>query len=148
MKLKNLLTRVKGSVGSNMFRSYFDDNGNDILEDGNLSCALFVSMILQSLGLIKQTHCTVAGTMRDVIDSGWRKIEEPKEGCLVVWKPVAQNGKKHYHIGFYIGNDEAISNRSSMGVPAPHKLNYTGLDKEGELKEVSIASLWWHRDLV
>ena len=62
------LHAIKNSVGSNLFRNlyaYVDGKKMDILENGNLSCANFVSSILYSYKLIGGKHATVDGTVRD-----------------------------------------------------------------------------------
>ncbi len=143
-KLKNFLTRIQDSVGSNLFRSYYL-NGEDVLKNGDLSCAFFVSQILHmSGGLINGPHCTVTGTIKDMESNGWYKIQKPRMGCIVVWDPIKQNGSSHQHIGFYIGGGQAISNRSSQGFPGEHSLRYTGLDKDEKTKKVNISALYWH----
>ena len=143
-RFKNFLTRIEDSVGSNLFRSYYVD-GVDVLENGDLSCAFFVSQILHmSGGLIEKPHCTVSGTISDMKKSGWYQISKPRKGCVVVWNPIIQNGNSHFHIGFYLGRGQAISNRSSMGFPGEHSLRYTGLDKNKKTKKVKISALYWH----
>lgn len=145
--LKNLLTFINGSIGTNLFRSYYL-NGIDILDEGDLSCAFYVSSLLRMVDLIEKPHCTVSGTISDMELSGWYKIRKPKVGCVVVWEPIIQNGSYHKHIGFYIGDNQAVSNRSSLGVPGEHALRYSGLDKENHKQKAKISALYWHDALM
>src|SRR5260221_511027 len=82
------IATIDDSIGSNLFRHlYFKIGGDiiDVLEDGDLSCAVFVTTILYLFGLISERHTTVNGTIEDVEASGWRKIEAPRKGALILW---------------------------------------------------------------
>jgi len=96
---------IKNSVGSKMFRNFYAKvNGQkkDILGDGDLSCAFFVSAVLANFGLIKRGHCTVDGTISELEQNGWQKIKKPKVGAVLVWvEKIDEKGGKHKHIGFY-----------------------------------------------
>jgi len=75
------LSFVEKSVGSKMFQTLWaevDGKKKDITQRGKLSCATFVSFVLLSFGLIKEKHATVNGTVRDMENSGWRKIRKPR----------------------------------------------------------------------
>ncbi len=104
---------IKNSVGSKMFRNSYakiNDKKTDILQNGMLSCAFFVSSILVLFKLIKEIHGTVDGTVRDLEQSGWQKTTKPKIGSVIVWEKIDFGNKNfHKHIGFYIGNNKAIS---------------------------------------
>lgn len=144
MKKRNLLLSVKNSIGSQVWRSYLDKNGVDILKDGDLSCAYYFSSILLMHGLIDRVHYRVDGTLQALEKAGWVEISKVREGCLVVWDAVHENGEHHMHVGFYIGDGQAISNRSSLGMPGEHPLHYTGLDKDGVKKKAPIIFIYWH----
>ncbi len=144
MKLQNLLLSVKNSIGTQLFRSYFIDDNQDVLCDGDLSCAYFISSILLIHGLIDRAHFTVSGTIFAMQNSGWHEIKIIKEGCIVVWGSVHQNGADHKHLGVYIGEGQAISNRSSLGMPGEHSLHYSGLDKDGNKKKAPVLAYYWH----
>lgn len=147
MKRKNFLACIENSVGTRMFRTYYDANGKDVMDNGNLSCAYYVSSILHLFGLIDRPHFTVKGTEFSMKNIGWYVITKPKKGCVVIWDPILQNGNVHFHIGFYIGDGQAISNRSSLEAVGEHSLHYSGLDKEGLKREATISKLYWHKDL-
>lgn len=144
MKTKNFLLSIRNSIGSQLFRSYLDKEGNDVLHNGDLSCAYFISSILCLHGLIDRTHFTVPGTLFAMEKAGWYTITNLKVGCIVVWGSVHQNGADHKHLGVYIGDGQAISNRSSLGMPGEHALHYSGLDKAGAKKKAPILAYYWH----
>lgn len=126
---------IKNSAGTKMFRNlYLEKDGRkfDATENGEMSCAFFVSNILLIFGLISEGHATVESTTRDMIKKGWKKIslKTIKPGDVIVWeKRKMTNRKFHYHNGFYIGNKKAISNDSKKGMPVIHKWDYSGKRK-------------------
>lgn len=149
LKRKSLLVIVENSIkgGDNyFFRNMYAKNQQgeevDILEDGKNSCAVFVSWILLALEMINMPHARVEGTEKDLIKSGWFEIKELRPGAVLVWEMVTgkYDGLLHSHIGFYVGNDEAISNDSQgRGFPGKHHVTYNGVRK--------IERIYWHPDL-
>lgn len=127
------LAVVKNSVGSNLFRNFYvtiDGVKTDDTRDGDLSCAFFVSSILALLDLIKGVHLTVDGTVRDLKASGWKEVKKHEVGDVLVWEAkVGESGETHKHIGFFIGNDRAISNDSTLRHPAEHHWTFDGTRK-------------------
>lgn len=125
---KSYLSVIKNSVGSNQFRNFHATvNGQeqDILRNGELSCAFFVSSILKTFSLISETHATVQGLVKDLEKNGWVKTTEANPGDVLVWNEITYpNGETHAHIGFYFGNDQAISTSSSHGIPTVHHLTF------------------------
>jgi hypothetical protein len=147
---KTYLQTIKNSVGSNLFRNLFakvDGVEKDILNDGELSCAYFVSHILLMFNLIKEGHATVTGTVRDMEQSGWVKIENLREGAVLVWEASIQDeeGNMHDHIGFYIGEDHAISNSTSKRTPQRHFWTFA---KEGEDGYRKVSAIYWNEDIL
>ena len=77
-------------------------------------------------------HTTVASTERDLRESGWDSIynelhgvEEAREGDVIIWSEAIQaDGKSHEHIGFYIGDNQAVSNRDTDKTPQIHPFDY------------------------
>jgi hypothetical protein len=131
------LAVIKNSPGSQMFRNLYakvGDEKKDIVENGNLSCAFFTSSLLLMFGLIKSPHATVEGTVKDLLVFGWQPTEENKPGCVLVWEKIDQGGTQpHKHIGFYIDNNEAISNDSKSGMIQKHHYEFDG-QRKVELK--------------
>lgn len=121
--LKNLLHVVNAAVGIELFKHLYvaDIKAGkefDAMQNGNLSCAFFVSTILTMLKLIDRPHATVDTTLKTMEQAGWRKANTPVVGAVVYWPPSAKNE----HIGFYLGDDTCVSNSSAKGVPVKHSL--------------------------
>jgi excinuclease UvrABC ATPase subunit len=127
---KNYLALVTNSVGSRLFKNHYLRMGRktvDIMRDGDVSCAYFVSSTLVLATLMSSTHATVASTVKDLEKSGWKRIQKPKVGSILVWEEKEQTkGDPHKHIGFYMGKNQAISNDFKRGVPAKHHYTYGG----------------------
>jgi hypothetical protein len=122
------LSFVKKAAGAKSFQNAFVKTGSkkiDILKNGKLSCAFFVSSVLKIFGQINNIHATVEETVKDLENSGWKKLKTPKEGSILVWEE--KNG--HKHIGFYLGENKAISNNSKKRVPEIHHFAYNGKRK-------------------
>lgn len=137
------LARIHNSVSSKTVKSVFalvDGKKKDILENGRIACSLYVSSLLVIHKLIPEIHATVDSTVTALKKAGWKKISKPRIGCLIIWEKV-DFGKNdlHKHIGFYIGNQEAISNSSKKGYPVKHNFTYNGKRK--------IELLLWHAKL-
>lgn len=124
------LAVVRNSIGSNMFRNLYaevDGEKTDILNNGELSCAYFVSSVLYLFKLVDAVHATVSGTEKDLENSGWTEIEEPKAGAVLVWGEIDfGGGSLHRHIGFYTGDDKAVSNDYKTGTPQEHDWKFNG----------------------
>lgn len=150
LKKKNYLAMIENSVkGQNwMFRNFYIEKDGEVidsLDDGKNSCAVFVSSILVLFNdlchWIKGPHTTVVSTENDMKESGWHEIEDLKPGAVLIWeKKEGHNGNMHSHIGFYVGNDQAISN-DSRGTGFPHKHHYTYDDTR------KIEKIYWHPSL-
>ncbi len=145
-KLKSLLAIVENSAkGDNyLLRNlYAEENGKeiDIFEIGGTACCGHVSWILLALELVKHPHAAVYGTERDMVASGWYEIKELKPGAVIVWENKMADsglqGEKNVelsHMGFYVGNDMAISN-DSKGSGFPRKHHYT-YDNTRQIKKI------------
>ena len=147
---KNYLTMIENAAkGENwLFKNFSikrDGVEVDALENGGLSCAVLVSSILylhnslleflQKPHWINFTHANVIPTVKDMLQSGWQEISDLKIGAVLVWEKL-----EHEHIGFYMGNDEAVSNDSKgRGFPWKHHYTYNDTRK--------IDKILWHPEL-
>lgn len=153
---KNYLAQIENAAkGENhLFRNFYiekDGKIEDSLEDGRNSCAVMVSYILYSFNSLlefsgktpwlKFIHMTVVSTEKDMIENGWFEIGGLKPGAVLIWeKKDGRNGEPHKHIGFFVGNDEAISNDSKgSGFPLKHHITYNNTRK--------IEKILWHQYL-
>ena len=143
LKKKNYLAMIENAAkGENwMFRNLYatiDGQERDIVDNGHLSCAVLVSSVLYLNKLIGDVHANVQSTTDDMIRSGWYEISELKPGAVIIWeKVVGDDNVPHQHDGFYVGNDEAISNSSKQtGFPWKHHYTYNDTRK--------IEKIYWH----
>ncbi len=153
---RNYLTQIENLVkGENyLFRNFFVEKEGvvkDSLEDGKNSCAVMVSQILYSFNSlleflgkkhwVKFIHLTVDSTEKDMLGNGWYEVSDLKPGAVLIWeKKDGRNGEPHNHIGFYMGDNSAISNSSKdTGFPWKHHVTYNGTRK--------VEKIYWHPDL-
>lgn len=119
---------IRHSVGSNMFRNlYMSHDGSDswdAMQDGQLSCAFYVSAVLTLFQLADHVHGLVDRTVDDLERRGWQAVSEPSPGDVIVWKPADEAGELHPHIGFYIGQDQAVSNSTTRQQISQHHYTY------------------------
>lgn len=146
LKKKSYLAMIRNSArGENhMFRNRYatvDGMEQDIVHDGSLACSFFASTILFINKLIKDMHAGVVGLERDLEASGWVQINDLREGAVLTWEPqVGSDDQSHMHVGFYVGNDMAVSNNSNeFHVPREHHYTYNDTRK--------IIRIWWHPEL-
>ena len=136
---------IRNSIGSKIFRNLFADIDGveiDVVGNGDKSCALFVSSVLYINKMIGDIHATVLSTTKDLQANGWTEINTPREGAILEWESlIFDDGSSHSHLGFYIGNEQAISNGSNIsdGVPIEHHFTYNNTRK--------IIRIWWHDKL-
>lgn len=126
------LEMIKRSVGSVMFRTsiaLINGKKKNLLENGRVACAFYVTSLLLIFKLIKDQHATVSGTVTDLKKFGWKKITRPRPGCVVVWEKDDYGAGEHEHIGFYIGANKAVSNSSKEHCPTIHHWTYKGKRK-------------------
>lgn len=140
---KNLLAQCQGAIGSTQYRHlWFDAEGveKDITEDGQLSCAYFMSSLLHNHNLITSVHATVKGTVADMKAFGWTLLEEPQIGCVLQWE--AYEG--HEHIGIFVGGTQAISHSDKTQSPQRHDW----LLRSEKLPEGrALLGIYWHTSL-
>jgi hypothetical protein len=139
---ESFIAAITNSIGTKMFRNLFatvDGKRKDILNNGDLSCAVYVSSMLSIFGLIDRPHAKVDSTVKEMMERGWFEIKRPKVGCVLVWGEIDfGDSGKHKHIGFYVGGGEAISHDDKTRVPAPHLYRYKGR---------SVEKMLWHDKL-
>ena len=118
--------------GIKIFKNFYiqENDGKivDILQNGNLSCAAFVSSILYINHLISSQHSTVDSTVKDLLNNGWAISEFSKlvKGDILVWEENEDQESKimHKHIGFFIDNNTALSNDYKLGYPKLHEIDF------------------------
>lgn len=122
---------IQNSIGSHVRKRLYitKESGEDIdiLQDGNISCAYFVSSLLKQFAYCGTSFANVLSLKKHLLEYGRVQLEQnitPDNilpGSVIIWEEKAWTKKKdiygntvtwHYHIGFYIGNWQAISNMS------------------------------------
>lgn len=144
LKKESYLAAIQNSLGSKIFNNLWaevDGERTDILSDGQKSCGYFVSGILLWFGLIKERHATVHGTLKDMEGFGWEKLTEPQVGSVLHWEKELGNGEVNEHIGFYTGENMAISTSGKERTVIEHHWTYG--EENGNPKRKVIA-IYWH----
>lgn len=137
---ETFLAMIEGSIGSKQYcYLYIDhpDGPKDVIGNGDLACALFVSSILTLCTLIEGgVHTTVDETVKDLKESGWIPAFEPCAGAIVVWSNKLSNSDKlmHRHIGLCINERHAVSTNPAKRSPQRHGIwslkTHTGKKRE------------------
>lgn len=136
------LAVIKNSINSKMFQTYFATiNGKkqNIMKNGEVSCAFFVSAITTLFDLSERIHGTVDGTTADLLKKGWKEIKTPRIGAIIIWDEMIFNKEAHKHIGFYISKNQAISNSCYKKVPVQHHWKFNNKRK--------ITTILWNNKL-
>lgn len=147
--LPTYLAMIDNSRWSRQYsRLYVETPGGptDVIGDGDLACALFVSSILHIFDLIEGgVHTTVSETVSDLETSGWYRIEEARPGCVIVWAAKAcTDGLMHRHIGFCLSDGVAVSNSSRTKCPIAHRLDMRDVNNQ---EPRAIEAPYFHRAL-
>jgi len=139
---KTFLAMIEGSVGSNQYCFlYIDhpDGPKDVIFDGDLACAFYVSSILTLCNLIAGgVHTTVDETIKDLIQSGWTASLKPCAGAIVIWSLKLSDSDKamHRHIGICTDKRFAVSTKPALRSPQKHGIwslkTHTGQKREVE----------------
>jgi len=126
--LEAFIAYIIKQIGSTEYRQYIatvDGCISDVLQDGQLSCAYFVSNVLLVFRLIKSGHCTVVSTLADMLSCDWRKTGRLLPGAVIVWEKRKQaSGISTLHIGLLITPIVAISHVDFYGTVMPHDVHY------------------------
>ena len=133
---KTYIQTIKNSLGSKLFQNLYIKNQDgdeiDILHAGTLSCAYFVSSILYMFNMINALHATVMNTEKEFESEKWSTIDiqHIKPGDVIIWEEITyDDGSVHKHIGFYIGNYQAISHSTFEQVPVQHHYTFNDTRK-------------------
>lgn len=159
---KTYIETIKNSIWSDIWRHFYIDYDSwksvDILRNGSVSCAYFVSNILKQFGMISTSHANVDATKQSMIRDGWTQLNlqhhiwDIPEWAVVFrsakqWSDVddiyGKNNSIHKHIWFYIWNQQAISNQSEdfyitwndIGTPQVHSRDF---DWDREIEAIFI----------
>lgn len=137
---KTYLALIRNSIGVKFFQECYalvDGELQEILDKGDKSCAFYATSILTLCGFLPNIELTVHRMHTAMEENGWYEVHALHPGNVIFWheKVYAPNTPRK-HVGFYIGNNLAISNDGDIGVPLEH--NYA------EYKGRGIQSVWSH----
>jgi hypothetical protein len=126
------------------------DHVNDVLNDGELSGAWYVSFILSAFTLIDNPHVTVDSTIKDMEKNGWYERKDSLPGSVVVWEPVKypEDEDSHKQIGFLIDrgpNENAVSHSFKTRSPKRHLIE--PIDEKVAPEGRKITKIFWHPKL-
>ena len=130
---ETLVKAIENSVGTALFRSLLvrkKDSGKleDILSNGEYSCAFYVSCLLYMTGLINAPRATVK-SLHAHLKEHWREVslDEARAGDVIVWDKIRyESGEEHAHVGFVINNNEAVSTSTETKCVERHDINHKG----------------------
>ena len=148
--LDTFLSMIEGCIGSQQYLRLFvhknEGQAHDVIENGRFACAYFASSILTLTTLITQgIHTTVFETIEDMVRSKWYQIDHLTKGAVIIWGPkLASDGNQHKHIGFYMGDETAISTDGVTGIPTKHHFTY-GVESGIPLR--TIEAIFFHKKL-
>lgn len=145
LQKETYLTMLENSVGSHQYRTLWADVDGvtkDILDNGQLSCAFFVSSILNHFRLIDTPHARTEGLVRDMERNGWTKTDAPVPGCVVVWEAQEQKSGVYPHSGFCLTSTEVLSHTDATQTPQKHHVTFG--EKEDGTPKRNITSIYTH----
>jgi len=120
-----------------MFRNFYIQTADgiemDALSDGSNSCAFYVSSVLTLFGKHSGVHGTVKSTVADLHNSGWRKVEDMQAGDVIIWDAVELEGAWYEHVGFYIGDNRAVSTSWTEKKVVEHDVFFDGARSIGQI---------------
>lgn len=122
-----------------MFRNFYiqtsDGTEMDALSDGSNSCAFYVSSVLTLFGKHSGVHGTVKSTVTDLGHSGWEQVEVEsiQAGDVIVWDAVELEGAWYEHVGFYVGDNRAVSTSWTERKVVEHDAYFDGARAIGQV---------------
>ncbi len=132
LKKETYLKVIENSVNSKIFNSLFvrfKDSGEvkDIMNDGEYSCAFFVSSILFLIGVLNK-HVATVQSLRKLIeeDNKWKRVEvaQIEAGDVIFWDKIKyEDGSENAHVGFVLNKEEAVSTDYKQKMILQHKID-------------------------
>jgi hypothetical protein len=133
LKEESYLKAIENSIGSRLFNSLivcYKDSGRivDILNDGEYSCAFFVSALLYLFDAIDKPHATVRRLLETLEkDEDWKaiSIDTAKPGDVIFWEKIRfDDGSENEHVGFVLEKGEAVSTDYRKKLVGRHDLYF------------------------
>lgn len=143
---ETLKRMIENAPETKLFRSLFvryQDSGavKDVCNDGEYSCAFFVSSLLTLAGYLERPHATVAGLRAKLLELQFEKIENAEDaqpGDVIFWdKIVFDDGSFNEHVGFASKNGNAVSTSFKKQMVVEHDFALPGGAGE-EKREITL----------
>ncbi len=118
LRFETFLKAIENSVGTTTFNSLMvkhKDSGtiSDILNNGEFSCAFFVSSLLTMFQILDKPNATVKSLEERIQNSAeWEEVDivDTMPGDVVFYAKVKyEDDSSHAHVGFVINTSEAVS---------------------------------------
>lgn len=137
LRKKTYLKMIENSIGTKLFNSAFvkfKDTGKvtDILNNGEFSCAFFVSGVLTLCKYLDSPHATIKRLKEELIKAGWKKVNKSnlQPGDVVFWeRMVFPDGTENEHIGFVLNKNQAISTDYKSRKVTKHHITFNNKRK-------------------
>ncbi|MDP1689104.1 MAG: hypothetical protein Q8L47_03160 [bacterium] len=151
-KKETYLKLIENSIGTRLFNSLivkYKNTGEviDILHNGELSCAYFVSSIIVLMSGMETPHTTVKTVRNKLIENNWKVVTGGIEpGDVLFWEKVKfDDGNENEHIGFALNSKEAISTSWIEHKVVRHPIIST--NHEGNKISRKITAVYRKRDI-
>lgn len=142
LRKETYIKMVENAVGSRMFNSILvkeNDEIRDLLNDGEYSCAVFVSSVLTLQQLLAKPRTTVKNLEADIAEST-HFTEVPngnvQPGDILFWESVTyEDGTANRHVGIAVSHTEAVSTNYIQKCVTRHPLQ-TEVENTGALRQI------------
>ena len=124
---RTFLMRAEKAIGTEMFQNLFavvDGEEQDLTDNGNISCAVFVSGLLLMAEKIPTMKATVGSLEALLQAAGWEVADSPEPGDIVFWEETEQVSGPHRHVGIAVSHTEAISHLDTNRTPGRHHITF------------------------
>ncbi|MES2007207.1 MAG: hypothetical protein V4436_03850 [Patescibacteria group bacterium] len=102
----------------------------DVCNNGEYSCAFFVSSLLTLTSYLERPRATVAGLRASLLSLSLERVasvEDVWPGDIIFWeKIVFDNGQANEHVGFVITKSRAISTSFKKRMVVEHDIEMPG----------------------
>jgi len=137
LKKETYFKMIENAEGTEMFKSLFvrhEESGEveDILREGELSCAFFVSNLLLMFGWIDVPYANTRSIRRVLLEHGWKDVgtEDIQMGDVIFWEETEHKSGRYPHSGFALNEKEAISTSDKNHSVARQHITY-GTKEDG-----------------
>jgi hypothetical protein len=144
---KSYLIVVRNAVGSRMFNNFYVKTPSrgefDAFNNGEYSCAFFVSTVLLIFKKIEDFHGTVENLVAALKKASWQKVGELQPGDVIIWEPINFPEGQILHTGFALGDGRAVSTSWKQKCVIEHDINFG--ERNRKIEAIYRYSNWENR---